>query len=321
MQSSDQIARRIKLHDLRVLGTAVQAGSMSKAAALLNTTQSTISKSIAELEQTIGARLLDRNAQGVEPTHYGRALLKRGVAAFDEIRQGVEDIRTLCDPGSGELRIGSSPAMSEGIVFSVIEKLSRQYPRTVFHITPGGTLALCEDLRARRIELGFVSGAVAEDDLNQDVLFEEPLVIVAGIDSPWARRRHIKLADLMNERWTWPPAGTAVDARISEAFRACGLEPPRARVYYEGFNMRIRLAASGPFLAVVPAYLFRFPGRQPPIKILPVDLPTTRRPSAIIMLKDRMLSPLAQLFVDSAREFATPPTERRLLTKRHRAAI
>src|SRR5262245_13494580 len=80
MQSSDQIGRRIKLHDLRVLNSVVQAGSMSKAAALLNTTQSTISRSIAELEQMIGVRLLDRNAKGVEATHYGHALLKRGVA-------------------------------------------------------------------------------------------------------------------------------------------------------------------------------------------------------------------------------------------------
>jgi DNA-binding transcriptional LysR family regulator len=255
-------------------------------------------------------RLLDRNAQGVEPTHYGRALLKRGIAAFDEIKQGIEDIRALCDPGSGELHIGSNPAMSEGIIFAVVEKLSRQYPRTVFHITPGGTLALCGDLRARRIELGFVSGAVAEDDLDQVVLFEEPLVIVASVDSPWARRRNIKLADLMNEPWTWPPAGTVVDARVGEAFRACGLEPPQARVYYEGFNMRIRLAASGRFLAIVPAYLFKFPGWHPPIKILPVDLPTTQRPSAIITHKNRMLSPLAQLFVDHVREFVRPLTRR-----------
>src|SRR5262245_7631041 len=266
MQSTDQIGRRVKLHDLRILTAVVQAGSMSKAAALLNTTQSTISRSIAELEQTLGVRLLDRNAQGVEPTHYGHALLKRGVAAFDEIKQGVEDVRHLSDPGTGELRIGSAPALAEGIIFAVVEKLSRQYPRVVFHITPGGTLAVCEDLRSRRIELGFVSGAVAEDDLNEDALFEEQLVIVAGVDSPWARRRKIKLADLVNEPWTWPPAGTAFDARVVEAFRACGLEPPRARVYYEGFNMRIRLAAGGRFLAIVPAYIFKLPGGYPPIR-------------------------------------------------------
>src|SRR5712671_7449889 len=79
MQVSDRIGRRMKLHDLNVLMAVVQAGSMSKAAALLNTTQSAISRSIAELEQTMGVRLLDRRPQGVEPTQYGRALLERGI--------------------------------------------------------------------------------------------------------------------------------------------------------------------------------------------------------------------------------------------------
>jgi DNA-binding transcriptional LysR family regulator len=83
MQLSDRIGLRMKLHDLHVLMAVAQAGSMSKAAVLLNTTQPAISRSIAELERTIGMRLLERNPQGVEPTEYGRALLKGGVAVFD----------------------------------------------------------------------------------------------------------------------------------------------------------------------------------------------------------------------------------------------
>src|SRR5882724_1828609 len=129
MQVSDRIGRRMKLHDLNVLMAVVQAGSMSKAAALLNTTQSAISRSIAELEHTIGARLLDRGPQGVEPTQYGRALLNRGIAAFGELKQGIQDIESLSDPGAGELRVGGSLSTSEGIVLTIIEKLSRQYPR------------------------------------------------------------------------------------------------------------------------------------------------------------------------------------------------
>jgi DNA-binding transcriptional LysR family regulator len=321
MQPYDRIGRRIKLHDLHILTTVVQAGSMSKAAALLNTTQSTVSRSIAELEQTIGVRLLDRNAQGVEPTHYGRALLKRGIAAFDEIKQGIEDIRYLSDPGTGEVRIGCAPGMAEGIVFAVVEKLTRQYPRVVFHITPRGTLAQCEDLRARRIELGFVTGAVSEDDLDLDVLFEEPLIIVAGIDNPLARRRKITLAELVDEPWTWPPAGTAFDARVIEAFRSVGLEPPRARVYYEGFSMRTRLAANGRFLAIVPTYIFKFATQHPSIKVLPVELPTTYRPSAIVTLKNRTLSPLAQRVIECAREIAKPLAKRQASNGRNSRSI
>ena len=60
MQLSDRIGRRIKLHDLHVLMAVAQAGSMSRAAQLLNTTQPAISRSIADLEHTLGVRLLDR---------------------------------------------------------------------------------------------------------------------------------------------------------------------------------------------------------------------------------------------------------------------
>ena len=87
MQLSDRIGRRMKLQDLHVLMAVVRAGSMRKAAAHLNTTQPSISRSIAELEDTIGVRLLDRSRQGVEPTEYGRALLNGGAAMFDELRQ------------------------------------------------------------------------------------------------------------------------------------------------------------------------------------------------------------------------------------------
>ena len=101
MQVSDRIGRRMKLHDLHVLMAVVQAGSMNKAAVLLNTGQSAISRSIAELEHTIGVRLLDRNPQGVEPTEYGRALLDGGVAVFDDLRQAVKNIEFLADPTAG----------------------------------------------------------------------------------------------------------------------------------------------------------------------------------------------------------------------------
>jgi len=106
MQLSDRIGLRMKLHDLHVLMAVVQAGNMSKAAALLNTTKPAISRSSAELERTVGVRLLDRNSQGVEVTEYGRALLDGGTAAFDDLRQAVKNINFLADPTAGEVRIG-----------------------------------------------------------------------------------------------------------------------------------------------------------------------------------------------------------------------
>src|SRR5262245_13629013 len=89
MPLSARLGRRIKLQDLHILMTVVQAGSMGKAAATLNTFQPNISKAISELEHVLGVRLLDRHRQGVEPTSYGRALIDCGVAVFDDLRQGL----------------------------------------------------------------------------------------------------------------------------------------------------------------------------------------------------------------------------------------
>ena len=80
----------------------------SKAARQLAVSNPVVSKAIADLEHTLGVRLLDRSPHGVEPTIFGRALLDRGVIAFDELRQAVKHVDFLSDPTAGEVRIGAS---------------------------------------------------------------------------------------------------------------------------------------------------------------------------------------------------------------------
>jgi DNA-binding transcriptional LysR family regulator len=285
---------------------------MAKAGRDLAISQSAISRAIADMEHTFGVPLFDRNPQGIVPTQYGRALLKRGVAVFDELNQSVQDMQFIADPAGGELWIGSAPGLAEGIVLAVIDRISRRYPRVIIHLAPGGLLDLFDKLRERRIELAFAgtSRFLSQEDIDVELLYEEPLVVIASTENPWARRRKIELAELVNERWTWTEAGTAVDTLIIEAFRTKGLEPPRATVYAEAYSMRVRLAATGRFLAVVPASIMKFPGKHASVKVLPIELPTTRRQIGIIALKNRTLSPLAQIFVETAREIATTVAEK-----------
>jgi DNA-binding transcriptional LysR family regulator len=135
----------------------------------------------------------------------------------------------------------------------------------------------------------------------------------SATDWPGARRRQIKLADLVNEPWTWPAEGTAFDRSVVEAFRASGLEPPRATVYAQAINMRTKLAANGRFLAVVPAHIMRFSAMLFSLKVLPVELPGTQRRIGIVTLKNRTLSPLARRFIERAREIAKPLAKRKSL--------
>jgi DNA-binding transcriptional LysR family regulator len=89
MKWSDRIGRRVKLRDLHILLAVSKTGSMIRAAGQLSISQPVISKAISELEHTLGVRLFDRTAQGVEPTAYGQAFIDCGTAVFDELRRGV----------------------------------------------------------------------------------------------------------------------------------------------------------------------------------------------------------------------------------------
>jgi DNA-binding transcriptional LysR family regulator len=142
MQWADRIGRRIKLRDLHILMTVVERGSMSKAAEQLAISQPVVSKSVADLEHALGVPLLDRSPQGVAPTVYGRAIIGSGVAVFDDLRKGVDQIAFLADPTAGEVRIGCSEVMAAGLLPAVIDRLSRQFPRLVFNVIQAPSIEL-----------------------------------------------------------------------------------------------------------------------------------------------------------------------------------
>ena len=154
MRWSDRIGRRLKLNDLHVLMAVIQSGSMGMAAGQLHTSQSAISRSVADLEHALGVRLLDRGPKGIEPTKYGRALLDCGVAVFDDLRQGVKNIDFLADPATGEIRIGGNEAIIAGILPTVFSQLRRRYPGIAIHVDQLASLEQqYAQLRERNVDL------------------------------------------------------------------------------------------------------------------------------------------------------------------------
>lgn len=308
----DRIGRRIRIRDVHIAMMVAEAGSMLRASHSLAISQPVVSKAIADLEHTLGSRLFDRSRRGVELTAAGRVFLHRSQAAFDEFKQGVNEIEFLNDPTIGEVRIGASIALAEGLALSAIERFSEKYPRVVFKITQGGAMAILEELRERRIDVGFLRmiGSMSERDIDYEPLFEEPLIIAASKDHPLTRRRNVALADLIKERWTWPPPGTFIDSLVVDAFVAKGLQPPRPTVYVEPINIRVRLAATGRFLAIIPSYILRVASYRELIKALPVELPTTSRWVGMATLKNRTLSPIARVFLNCVKGVAQPASKR-----------
>lgn len=309
---TSRIGRRLRLRDLHILHAVVQCGSMAEAARQLAVSNPVVSKAIADLEHALGVRLLDRSRLGVEATDYGRALLDRGLVAFDELRQAVKHIEYLSDPGTGEVRIGTSINIASGFAAAVIDRLARQYPRINFFMVAGEGPTMYRDLEERKLDLliSRILVPIAEDRMHAEILYTEPHVVAAGVNNPLTRRRRLKLANLMDEPWTMPPLGT-YGSLFADAFRHAGLDLPCNSVVTYTNPARCALVANGRFLTIVPESGLRFNAIEAAITALPIALPTTRRPVAVVTLKNRTLSPTAQLFIECAREVAKPLAKRK----------
>ena len=255
MQLSDRIGRRMKLQDLHILMTVVEAGSMGKAAQRLNSTQPAISRSIAALEHALGVRLLDRYRQGIEPTEHGRALLDCGMAVFDDLRQGVSNIEALSDPSRGQVRIGSTAFLGASFVAAVVDRIARRYPRMVFQLVTATAGALHKELVNRSVDLLIVRefGSIEDDRMNFEFLFDDSFVVAAGVHNRWVRRRKITLGDLMDEPWVLPPPESSLASVAKEAFRRTGLDLPTATVTAVLPELRMSLLALGRFLSIFPS--------------------------------------------------------------------
>jgi DNA-binding transcriptional LysR family regulator len=305
---SARIGRRVRLRDLHVLFAVVQHGSMAKAGAHLGMSQSAVSQAIAALEAALQVPLLDRTPRGVDLTAYGAAVLRRGRAAFDELKMGVQEIESLADPKSGEIRIACAESIAAGILPAVIERFVQRYPRVklaVFQTTPHitGFAALHERNADAVLTL---MPKPFEDDLGDrlqaELLFHDRVCLAAGRQSPWARRKNIRPAELARAAIVSPASDTPGGAAVVDALRAAGVAGPQVMTF--SVHLRTILALRGPFIAVLPQSILRFnPGRYP-LQELRVDLPMPKLPALLVTLKNRTLSPPVQRFIEVAREVA-----------------
>lgn len=308
-----RLGRRLKLRDLHILSVVVRWGSMAKAAAHLDTSQSVVSEAIANLESALGVHLLDRSPRGIAPTIYATALLKRGHVVFDELREGIKDIEALAGQASGDVRIACPEFLAAGLMTDAIDGFSRRHPDIVCHVAEADVSTLeFRQLQDRGVDLMVtrVPNAFADDDLDVEILFDDPHLVVAGVKSPWANRRGVKLAELANEPWIIPPS-LIVSAILKEAFEKQGLMPPAAKVVTSFILMRNHLLATGRFLTVLPQSALRYNARQWALRALPVKLRVTPQPIAIVKLKSRTVSPAVQMFIDHLRTAAKAYARRR----------
>src|SRR5262249_54630060 len=139
-----------------------------------------------------------------------------------------------------------------------------------------------------------------------EFLYDDSYVIVCGPNNPLARRQKIELAELVDQPWVLQPPDSVLAPLFMDAFQVSGLGLPRISVVAMPGEVRSRLLEGGRFLSIAPVSALRFSSDRLRLKVLPVRLPLARLPVGIVTLRKRTLSPVAQLFIETAREVAKP---------------
>ena len=196
-----------------------------------------------------------------------------------------------------------------GLLPTIIDRLSRQYPKLALHVIEGEPPEL-QDRHLRNHDIDLMIGRLPSPtpaaDTQVQVLLHESGVVVAGFNNPWARRRKIRLAELINERWCLPPRESFPGGWIAKAFHASGVEVPRAGVTVYSILMQTALLSTGRFLSFLPATMLHFSAKRLSMKVLPVEMPVQMWPIGIITLRDRTPNPAQRLLVECALEVARP---------------
>jgi DNA-binding transcriptional LysR family regulator len=205
-----------------------------------------------------------------------------------------------------------SPRGIEPTIYA--EAFSKKYPQVVVHVHDLPPPAIENPgLRDRKFDLVFARrpspklGSRIADDLNLEDLFDDPLIIAAGLHSRWARRRKIDLAELIDEPWILQPPNSWNYIHLAEACRTQGLAMPTVRLY--GFSMHLanHFVANGSFITAQPKSVARFCS----MKELPVKLPVRPWLITLVTLKNRTLGPIVERFIECAREVAKELTKKR----------
>jgi DNA-binding transcriptional LysR family regulator len=208
------------------------------------------------------------------------------------------------------------------VTTTIIDRMSKRFPKMTFHLMVESTHVLLRDLRERAIELVIsrMLTPIADDDLSVTVLFHNQLAIIAGRDNPLARRKALKLEQLIDEPWVLPPSDGWLHPLLQKAFAAHRLDVPNATVSTLSTYAVSMLVAQGPYLTVHPETMLRTPGPDTPLRALPVPLPETRGPVGLVTLKHHALSPVAKVFLETTRavvkDFIGPVPARRSLSIR-----
>lgn len=214
--------RRIKFRHLDAFSAIARAGSLKQAADELHLSQPAISKTLKELEDIVGASLMERDRSGAKLTQEGEVFLQFAEQCTAALRHGLRSVRSGGD-AAAHLKVGVLPSVASSLLPKVAAGFAKNNPDTLLEIHEGPHHDLTSRLRAGRLDL--VVGRLGRPETMHGLLFRqlytEEVVVVAAPASRAALVRQFE--DLDAFRVLYPPSDSAIRPLVARMLIARGV--------------------------------------------------------------------------------------------------
>ncbi|MFP3245977.1 MAG: LysR family transcriptional regulator, partial [Paraburkholderia sp.] len=215
----------LNLREIRAFIAVAEAGSFTRAAVRLHLSQPALTVQIRRLEETLGARLFDRNSRNVALTPVGRELLPVLQKSLREMEHVLLDARALSDGSTGTVRIACLPSFAASLLPDLVREFRREVPGAAFDIRDVVASVVNRLVRSEEADLGLTGGELVDPSLEVLYAGEDKLCIVCPAGHPLARKRRITLESLVDHPLVLTAAGTSVRAVVDAAFEQAGVAP------------------------------------------------------------------------------------------------
>lgn len=290
--------RSMTLDQLRVFVCVAEHEHMTRAAERLNTTQSSVSASIASIEKQYGVDLFHRTGRRIELTTAGTAF----VVEAHRILDAVASAERLLDEHSklhrGVLTIAASQTIASYWLPPRIARFRQDFRGIDVQVKANNTKGVAQAVSEGVFELGFVEGMVSQNALQQRAVGRDNLIIVAPVGHPWARRQSIAPHELVRAKWVLRERGSGTRSEFEAYLRAADVAADTLDVVIELPTNESVLSAveAGAGIAVVSQLAARSGLESKRYEQLPCQLPSRR--FSMLRRGDRALGPPAHAFVE-----------------------
>lgn len=296
-------ASRLKSSHINVLAVVASSYSFEDAALALGISRTTVQRTARELEAILGRQLYERGPQGIAVTNDTRELARSLQRICQELREEMSEVTLQRDKSALRVFIGAQPLASRALLAAAINGLLSQIPGARIRIIEGSYQFLLQELRSGHIDLMFggLQRPPKINDVIEEPLFEEPYSVVARAGHPLARRKVVKMADLLGLDWVLPGVGTQRRQAFEHLFSNAG-RYPNCSVETTSVSAQIAILAASDRVTLLTRTELSLEPRMRGFIALPLETSIARTADGITMRSAWKPTPVQACFLDELRD-------------------